>query len=111
MIIDLKEVKEVEYPSFKGGKGSVFLKILSKNDVKFLQGRVPVGASVGLHRHMTDSETILVLSGKGKAICDGETEIVGAGSCSFCPRGSAHTLINDGVEDLIFYAVVPEQCL
>ena len=109
MIIDLSDVKEVEYPAFKGGKGSVYLKILTKNDVKFLQGRIPIGSSVGLHKHMTDSETILVLSGKGKAICDGETELVSAGMCTFCPRGSSHTLINEGNVDLLFYAVVPQQ--
>ena len=45
----------------------------------------------------------------GKVICDGETEIVHAGSCHFCPKGHTHSLINDSGADLAFFAVIPEQ--
>ena len=48
------------------------------------------------------------LSGTGKVLCDGVWERVTPGTCHYCPRGSSHTLINDGTEDLVTFAVVPE---
>ena len=38
-----------------------------------------------------------------------ETERLAAGDCHYCPKGGFHTLINDGDEDLVFFAVVPQQ--
>ena len=40
---------------------------------------------------------------------DSMEETVTAGQCHYCPKGHAHSLINDGPEDLTFFAVVPEQ--
>ena len=48
------------------------------------------------------------LSGTGKVLCDGVWERVTPGTCHYCPRGSSHTLINDGTEDLVTFAVVPK---
>ncbi len=73
-----------------------------------LMGRLAPGASVGLHAHRTDSETVCVLSGTGKAICDGELERLVPGSVHYCPKGCSHSLINDGEEELRFFAVVPK---
>ena len=36
-----------------------------------------------------------------------EVEILTAGDCHYCPEGSSHSFVNDGSEDLIFHAVVP----
>ena len=30
------------------------------------------------------------------------------GDCHYCPQGATHSLSNEGTEDLIFFAVVPE---
>ena len=64
-------------------------------------------SSIGYHAHIGDEEIIFVLEGKGKVICDGEMERVEAGLCHYCPKGHAHSLINDSKEDLIFFAVIP----
>ena len=109
MRIDFSSEKEQVIEGFKGGKGSIALKMITKNDTTFISARLKPNSSVGMHKHMTDSETIYVLSGKGKAICDGETEVVKAGSVTFCPVGYSHCLINDGDEDLVFFAVVPKK--
>ena len=42
-------------------------------------------------------------------IIDGKEEILTEGDCHYCKKGQTHTLINIGEEDLIFYAVVPQQ--
>ena len=31
------------------------------------------------------------------------------GYCHYCKKGSSHTLVNDGEEELVFFAVVPQQ--
>ncbi len=109
MKIDFSGLTEKKIPEFNGGKGAILLKTIEKNDVKFLSARLEPGSSVGMHKHMDTCEIILILSGKGKAICDGETEMLGEGSCHFCPRGSSHTLMNVGDSDLVFVAAVPRQ--
>jgi mannose-6-phosphate isomerase-like protein (cupin superfamily) len=49
------------------------------------------------------------LSGKGTVTTDGVSETVTAGDCHYCKKGSSHTLVNDGEEELVFFAVVPQQ--
>ena len=109
MRVDFSEIREEIINNFKGGKGSIALKMTTKKDVTFISARLTPGSSVGMHKHLTDSETIYVISGRGKTICDGETEVLKAGSVTFCPVGCSHCLINDGDEDLVFFAVVPKQ--
>ena len=109
MRVDFSEIQEQVINNFKGGKGSIILKMLTKKDVTFISARLTPGSSVGMHKHLTDSETIYVISGTGKTVCDGETEILKAGSVTLCPVGYSHCIINDGNEDLVFFAVVPKQ--
>ena len=52
---------------------------------------------------------IYILSGTGKVLCDGAYEPLAPGACHYCPKGHAHSLINDSDGDLTFFAVVPEQ--
>ena len=98
-----------DIPNFKGGEGIFRAAIVSDERNKILKGILPPAASIGLHTHDTSSEIIFILSGSGETVCDGLVERVSAGDCLYCKKGSAHTLMNDGKEDLIFYAVVPEQ--
>ncbi|MFR7893260.1 MAG: hypothetical protein ACLU38_03455 [Dysosmobacter sp.] len=39
---------------------------------------------------------------------DGVWEPVAPGTCHYCPKGHSHSLVNDGTEDLVTFAVVPE---
>lgn len=109
MRVDFDQIKEEVINNFNGGKGHITLKRTTKKDVTVISARLAPNSTVGMHKHMVDSETIYVISGKGKTICDGETEILKAGSVSICPVGCSHCLINDGEEDLVFFAVVPKQ--
>jgi mannose-6-phosphate isomerase-like protein (cupin superfamily) len=109
MIIKFDEMQETEYKSFLGGDGALNAKIFNDGQNKILRGRLEKGCSIGLHTHETSAEIIFILSGQGKSICDGKEEILSAGDCHYCPKGSEHCLINTGAEDLLFYAVVPQQ--
>lgn len=109
MIIKFDEIKETELKAFYGGEGALIANMYVDGKNKILRGKLIPGATIGAHRHVPSSEIIFILSGKGKAICDGVEEFLTAGDCHYCPKGSEHTLINVGEEDLCFYAVVPQQ--
>ena len=109
MIIKFDEIKEKELQAFHGGEGALSANMFVDEKNKILRGKLIPGTSVGVHRHVPSSEIIFILSGKGKSICDGKEELLFAGDCHYCPKGSEHCLINVGEEDLLFYAVVPQQ--
>ena len=109
MLIKLNEKEEKELKSFYGGEGALCAKLYTDGQNKMLRGRLAPGSTIGLHTHETSMEVIFILSGQGKSICDGKEEILTAGDCHYCPKGSEHCLINTSEEDLLFYAVVPQQ--
>lgn len=107
MVFCYKEMEEKVLPHFNGGEKELHAKMYVDNHNKILLGRLEPGATIGLHTHDTSSEVIYVLEGCGKVLYDGSYEKVEAGICHYCPRGHAHSLINDSEEDLVFFAVVP----
>ena len=103
------DVPELERPHFNGGEGSLFAKMIQRDEVRIMmRGVVPAGASIGLHTHSDTMEVVFVLSGKGRAIVDGVEESLEAGDVHYCPKGSSHTVRNDGPEDLVLCAVIPK---
>ena len=108
MFLDFNTMDVTVIPGMKGGEGEVQARLHSDANGKIMLAHIPQGASIGMHTHDTSSETIYVLSGQGKTICDGVEQALLPGQCSYCGKGSAHTLINTGVEDLVFFAVIPE---
>nr|WP_288347274.1 cupin domain-containing protein [uncultured Anaerostipes sp.] len=45
----------------------------------------------------------------GQAVCDGQKESLQAGVCHVCPKGSEHSIVNTGTEDLVMLTVVVER--
>lgn len=109
MIIPYNTMDEEHFPGFKGGEGALEAKMFSDGLNRILYGRLVPGASIGRHTHESNSEIIYVLSGTGTVLYDDGQEPVSAGQCHYCPKGHAHSLINDSDADLTFFAVVPEQ--
>lgn len=91
------------------GNGAVSAKMFIQPECKMMISRIPAGASIGLHEHTTSSEINYVLDGNGKAVCDGKEEMLQAGVCQYCPKGSSHTIFNTGMADLVLFTVVTEQ--
>lgn len=109
MKVELGSIQSTKIERFNGGEG--FTEASMYVDAKgnrVLRGRLPPGSSIGLHRHVGSMETIFILSGTGRAVCDGVEEELAPGDCHICPEGSEHCLVNDGGQDLTFIAVVPK---
>lgn len=107
MKLDFNTIPEETIPHFKGGDGEIKTRMFWDGSTRIMRARLSPGSSIGLHRHEGTSEAIYVLSGRGTAYLDGAAESLGPGQCHFCPEGHEHTLVNDGTEDLAFFAVVP----
>ncbi len=109
MKIRFEELPLTRLEHFNGGEGALEARMLVDEQNKILHGTLALGASIGLHTHATSSEIIYFLSGSGRMVTEGVEERVTAGDCHYCRKGESHTLINDGVENLVFFAVVPQQ--
>ena len=112
MLIEFDKIEPQIIPHMRGGEKEVQARMYTDPQNKIMRGRLIPGASIGMHTHETSSEIIYILSGKGKILYDGGCEPLEPGSCHYCPKGRAHSLMNDspeGGEDLRFFAVVAEQ--
>ena len=108
MLINFDAMEETVTPGFLGGEGTLRARRWTDELGKIMRGTLDPGSSIGLHTHETSSEIVYILSGTGKVLCGGEYEPLAPGSCHYCPKGCAHSLINDSGADLVFFAVVPE---
>lgn len=109
MKIKFDEIKESIFPNFYYGKKETKAHMYIDELNRIMKGILPPGGSIGLHTHDKSSEIIIIISGTGKNICDDVEEILEPGDCHYCKKGSSHTLINTGNEDLVFYGIVPQQ--
>lgn len=109
MIIDFSSMQKTVIPNFYGGEKETIARMFNDGKNKIMYGKLVGGASIGVHTHETSSEIIYILEGSGKVLFDGEYEALAKGMCHYCPKGHAHSLINDSESDLVFFAVVPEQ--
>lgn len=60
---------------------------------------------------MRGDDISYVMSGMGKAVCDGQEEILSAETCHICKKGSEHSIVNIGDEDLMLLTVVVEHLI
>lgn len=108
MLINFDEMKEITIPHLNGGEGEVSAKMYMDESGKIMVSRIPAGASIGMHEQSTSNDINYVISGTGMVICDGGEEVLSPGVCHYCSKGSSHSIINTGDEDLILFCVVAE---
>ncbi len=93
---------------FKGGHGELDTRNYVDRKNKIMMSRLKPGASSGYHSHDQNSEIVYIISGRGHFCYDGEVESFVAGDVHYCPMGHSHAMFNDGDEDLVYFAIVPE---
>lgn len=49
---------------------------------------------------------LIIISGTGKAFCNGIEEVLRPGVMHICPKGSEHSIVNTGEEDLVMLTIV-----
>ena len=108
MLINFNSQEEQIFENMNGGSGRVHAKMFMNSSGKVIISRLEPGASIGLHTQNNGNDINFIVSGNGKVVCDGIEEILTAGNCHYCPKGSSHSIINAGTEDLVLYTVVDE---
>ena len=94
MLIDFNELSEITIPNMNGGEGKVIAKMDVNDCGRFIQTVIPPKSSIGPHLQETNDDINFIVSGEGIAICDDFEEILKAGTCHVCPKGSTHSIIN-----------------
>ena len=104
------EIRRVE--NMAGGKGHVIIKdLLGEKELNgkcrmYAEVTVEPGCSLGSHEHHGESETFYILQGFGDFDDNGTVRQVKPGDVTFTPSGSGHALVNTGVSNLIFMALI-----
>ena len=106
MLINFNAQDERVFHGMNGGKGEVSAKMFMNSSGKVIVSRLRPGASIGVHVQETGNDINFVVSGTGRASCDGIEEALTPGVCHYCPKGSAHMIENTGSDDLVLYTVV-----
>lgn len=109
MLIDFNTIKEITVPGMNNGTGSMTAKMYMDERGKIISCTIHPGGSIGIHQHTASDDINYVLSGMGKAICDGKEELLNAGCCHICKKGSEHSITNTGDADLVLLTVVVER--
>ena len=109
MLIDFNAMPEMTVPGMNGGTGELSAKMYAGGGLRIIPCRIHAGGSIGTHAHPTGDDINYILSGTGAALCDGREERLEPGVCHVCPRGSEHSIVNTGEEDLVMLTVVTER--
>lgn len=109
MLINFNEMSARTVPGMNGGTGEMSAKMYIGEKGKIISCKIHTGGSIGSHTHSTSDDINYVISGTGKAICNGVEEELTAGVCHVCPKGSEHSIINTGDDDLILITIVVKQ--
>ncbi|MDO5690042.1 MAG: cupin domain-containing protein [Tissierellia bacterium] len=106
MFIDFTKLERTVADQLYGGNKSVEMKTYQDDKLKIVVGRLEPGASLGEHVHDPGFEVLYIQEGCGKVKVGEDYVPVYSGMCHYCETGSGHSLINDGNEDLIYFAVI-----
>ena len=72
MLIDFNEVKEIHMPGMNNGTGEMTARMYMDDKGKIIHCAIHAGGSIGMHSHPTSDDINYILSGTGKAVCDGQ---------------------------------------
>ncbi|HIS24815.1 MAG TPA: cupin domain-containing protein [Candidatus Faeciplasma gallinarum] len=109
MKIDFNNIKETTVSGMNNGSGTMSAKMYMSEHGKIIPCRIHPGGSIGMHKHLTSDDINYVISGEGRAVCDGVCETLSSGVCHVCRKGSEHSIVNTGKDDLVLLTVVVER--
>ncbi|MFH1369013.1 MAG: cupin domain-containing protein [Elusimicrobiota bacterium] len=67
---------------------------------------LPPGSGIGLHEHKDEDEVFIIQQGKGEMDDNGKKIEINAGDAVITGKGSTHSILNTGNEDLIVTAII-----
>ncbi len=105
--LDQLKMDNYEYEGEPAGEIGLYLAGDTPASEKFVTGRfvLPPGKSPHPpHTHL-EEEVMIIESGEGEIVCDGETTQVGPGSVMYTAPQAPHGIVNTGKTPIVFYFV------
>ncbi len=84
----------------------ILCSLFNDDNYRIIPTTIHPGGKIGLHTQNSGDDLNYILSGTGKAYCDGIEETLKPGVMHICPKGSEHTIINTGENDLVMLTIV-----
>lgn len=106
MIINFNEIEEMTIPGMNNGTGTMSARMYNDEKYRIIPTTIHTGGSIGIHSQTSGDDMNYILSGIGKAVCDGAEEELKPGVMHICPKGSSHSIINTGSVDLVMLTIV-----
>ena len=106
MKIDFNRIEPVTLPGMNNGTGTMTAQMYNDDKYRIIQTKIHPGGSIGIHTQSSGDDLNYIISGTGKAVCDGVEEELMPGVMHICPKGSEHSIINTGNEDLVMLSIV-----
>lgn len=106
MIIDFNDIQQMTIPCMNNGEGMMTVRMYNDESYRIIPTTIHPGGKIGLHTQSSGDDLNYILSGNGKAVCDGVKEVLKSGAMHICPKGSQHTIINTGETDLVMLTIV-----
>lgn len=108
IVFDTMQAKSIA--NFKGGEGSINMKMFQDGPTRVMLCTMPPGTSVGYHVHENDMEVVYVMKGELTVTFDSsQHQTYTEGHVHYCPKSHGHRLANESKENLILYNVVSLQ--
>lgn len=104
--IDFNKIDPVTLPGMNGGTGTMSARMYDDDSYRIIPTAIHPGGSIGTHKQESGDDLNYIVSGTGKAFCDGVEEVLAPGVMHVCPKGSEHSIINTGEEDLVILTIV-----
>ena len=99
MRIDFNDIDSMTFPGMNNGTGMMSARMYNDDSYRIIPTVIHPGGSIGTHTQNSGDDMNYIISGTGKAICDGVEEDLN-------PKGSEHAIINTGEEDLVMLTIV-----
>ena len=106
MQINFNDIQEMTMPGMNNGTGTMSARMYNDDSYRIIPTAIHPGGSIGSHKQESGDDMNYIISGMGKAICDGIEEELRPGVLHICPKGSKHSIINVGEEDLVMLTIV-----
>ena len=106
MLIDFNAINEMNIPGMNNGTGEMTVRMYYDEKYRIIPTSIHPGGSIGAHTQTSGDDMNYILSGIGKAVCDGTEEELRPGVMHICPKGSEHQIINTGTENLVMLTIV-----
>jgi len=106
MQIDFSKIESMTFPGMNNGTGTMSAQMFNDESYRIIPTTIHPGGSIGTHKQESGDDLNYIISGTGKAICDGIEEELKPGVMHICPKGSEHSINNTGEDDLVMLTIV-----